>query len=209
MVHARVLEAYIHFILMYMTDHIFLVVPIKYLINKDVEPTTLFKLETGTKPSVSNLCVLFFPRAVQKATSRVDIKALTMWHEEQKGFSGIFVGIPQHQKGYLVYVPSTRKIISSYDVIFDESFSYALAYMSQPYSESMGVRPEVTYKLYYTSSKKKTGGIITLALFEEDHNDAESGDKFGDDSIMPPLLREEEMDVMDSGNQSDDDPIYM
>ena len=37
------------------------------------------------------------------------------------GFRGIFVGIPQHQKGYLVYVPSTRKVISSYDVVFDES----------------------------------------------------------------------------------------
>ena len=47
MVHARVLEAYIHFELMYMTDHIFPVLPIKYLINEDGEPTTQFKLATG------------------------------------------------------------------------------------------------------------------------------------------------------------------
>ena len=33
MVHARVLEAYINFASMYTTDHIFLVLPIKYLIN--------------------------------------------------------------------------------------------------------------------------------------------------------------------------------
>ena len=32
-VHARVLEAYIHFTLMYTVDHIFLVLTIKYLIN--------------------------------------------------------------------------------------------------------------------------------------------------------------------------------
>ena len=33
MVHARVLEAYVHFTLMYTTDHIFTVIPIKDLIN--------------------------------------------------------------------------------------------------------------------------------------------------------------------------------
>ena len=43
-----------------------------------------------------------------------------------KVFCGIFVVIAQHQKGYLVYVPSTRKIVSSYDVVFDESFSSEL-----------------------------------------------------------------------------------
>ena len=35
----------------------------------------------------------------------------------------------------VVYIPSTWNIISSYDVVFDESFSSALAYTSQPYSE--------------------------------------------------------------------------
>ena len=58
MVHARVSETYIHLVLMYMTDHIFLVLPIKYLINEDSKPTTPFKLATGTKPSVSHLHVL-------------------------------------------------------------------------------------------------------------------------------------------------------
>ena len=85
-----------------------------------------------------------------------------MHHQAQKGFCGIFVAIPQHQKGYLVYVPSTRKIISSYAVVFDESFSSALAYMSQPYSEVMVMRHAVTYTPYATSSKEKTGDVITF-----------------------------------------------
>ena len=54
MVHARVLEAYIHVAFMYTTDYIFPVLPIKYLINEDGEPTTSFKLATCTKPSVSH-----------------------------------------------------------------------------------------------------------------------------------------------------------
>ena len=130
MVHARVPENYIHIALMYTTDHIFPVLPIKDIINKDGDPTTPYKLATVTKPSVSLLCVLFCPCGVRKSTAHVETKTLNMRHQAQKGFHGILVGIPQHQKGYLVYVHSTRKIILSYDVVFDESFSSALSYTS-------------------------------------------------------------------------------
>ena len=74
MVHARVTEVYVHFTLMYTTDHIFPVLPTKYLINEDGDPTTPHKLTTGTKPSVSNLCVLFCPCVVRKGTSHVETK---------------------------------------------------------------------------------------------------------------------------------------
>ena len=96
MVHARVLEAYINFALMYTTDHIFSVIPIKDLINEDDDQTTPFKLTTGTKPSVLYLRVLFFPCVVQKDTAHIGTKALNMRHQSQKDFDGIFVGIPQH-----------------------------------------------------------------------------------------------------------------
>ena len=130
MVHARVTETHVHFALMYKTDHIFPVLPIKDLINKDGDPTTPHKLATGTKPSVSHLQMLFYQCVVQKATAHVETKTLNMRHQAQKGFRGIFVGIPEHQKGYLVYVPRTRKIIPSYDVVFDEKKSIELTYMS-------------------------------------------------------------------------------
>ena len=128
MVHARVLESYIHFSFIYTKDHIFLVLPIKDLINEDGDPTTPFKLATGKKPSVSHLRVLFFPCVVQKATAHIDKKALNMRQQVKKVFRGILFGIPQHQKLYLVYVPSTRKIIYLYDVVFNEKKSSALAY---------------------------------------------------------------------------------
>ena len=137
MVHARVLGAYIHFTLMYTADHIFPVLPIKYLINEYWNPTTPFKLATGTKPSVSDLRVLFCPCVVLKATAHVKTKALNMRHQAQKGFRGIFVRTSQNQKGYFAYVSSSRKKISSYDVVFDEILSSTLEYTSQPYSEEM------------------------------------------------------------------------
>ena len=71
MIHARVLEVYIHFEFLYTTDHISLVLPIKYLINEDGEPTMPFKLATGTKPLVSHLR-LFFSCVVRKDTSQID-----------------------------------------------------------------------------------------------------------------------------------------
>ena len=108
MVHDRVLEVYIHFALMCTTDHIFPVLPIKDLINKDGDPTTPHKLATGTKLSVSHLCVLFCPCVVCKATVHVETKTLNMRHQAHKGFRRIFVGIPQNQKGYIVYLTSTR-----------------------------------------------------------------------------------------------------
>ena len=54
MAHARVLEAYINFSLMFTIYHIFLVLLIKDMMNKDGKTTTPFKLATGTKNSVSH-----------------------------------------------------------------------------------------------------------------------------------------------------------
>ena len=96
-----------------------MVLPIKDMINKHGDPTTPFKLAAGTKPSVSHVSVLFCPYVVRKATAHVDKKVLNMCHQAQKGFRGISVGIPEHQKEHLVYVPSTRKIIPSYDIVFE------------------------------------------------------------------------------------------
>ena len=62
-------------------------------------------------------------------------------------------------------------------------------------------------------SRGETGNIITFAQFEEwniltkTRNDAESGDESDSNSIMPPLLSEEEMDAMDSCDESDHDII--
>ena len=122
MIHDRVPEVYVHFALMYTTYHIFPVLLIKDIINKDGDPTMPHKLATCTKPSVSHLRVLFCPCVVRKSTAHVETKTLNMHHQAQKGFPGIFVEIPEHQKGYIVYVPSTRKKISSYDVVFDKVF---------------------------------------------------------------------------------------
>ena len=140
-----------------------------------------------------------------------------MCHQAQNGFHGIFLGIPQHPKVYLVYVMSTRKIIYSYDDVFDEHFSSTLAYTSQPYSDAMAMRPSVSYISFVTYPKEKTGDIINFALFDEGNllsetcqdskSDDESGDESDYGSIIPRLLSLEETDTLDSGNESDNIPM--
>ena len=111
MVHARVSEAYINLALMYTTDIIFPVLQTKYMINKDGDTTTPFKLATCTKPSVSHLRVLFCPCVLRKATAHVDKKALNMCHQSQKGFRSIFVGIPASKRVSYVHTKNKENSI--------------------------------------------------------------------------------------------------
>ena len=58
----------------------------------------------------------------------------------------------------------------------------------------------MSYIPYATSSKEQTGDIITFAQFEkgnllsESCNDIESGNKSDEDSTLPPLIHEAEID---------------
>ena len=90
-----------------------------------------------------------------------------MRHQAQNCFCGFFVGIPQYQKGCLVYIPGTRKIIYSYDVVYGEIFYSTLAYTPQPFAKAMAMRMAVSYTPYATSPRKQTGDIITFPQFEE------------------------------------------
>ena len=104
-----------------MTHHIIPVLPIMHLVNQDGEPTTTQKLATSTNPPVSKftfsiLCV------VQKFTSGIEGKALKMRHQSEKDFWSTFIGIPQRQKGYLIYVLTAQNIVSSHDVVFVKQF---------------------------------------------------------------------------------------
>ena len=59
-----------------------------------------------------------------------------------------------------MHLPSTRKIIPSYDGVFDKIVSSAFSYTSRPYLEAMAMCPAVTYTPYATSSKEQTGDVI-------------------------------------------------
>ena len=104
-----------------------------------------------------------------------------------------------------MYITSTRKIISSYDIVFENT--------SQPYSEATAMRPAVSCIPCPVSSKRKTDYIIMFIKFEDGNllsgtcDNVERGDKSNDISIMLPPISEEEIGSMESGNESDDENI--
>ena len=46
----------------------------------------------------------------------------------QRGFRGMFIRLDGVTPGYLVFIPATRQIVNSIDVIFDETFVFQLQY---------------------------------------------------------------------------------
>ena len=74
----------------------------------------------------------------------------------------------------------------------------------------MAMRTAVTYTPYATSSKEKTGDVITFAQFEEGNlisetrNDTESDDKYDSESVM---MSEKDMENIDGKEKFDDDLI--
>ena len=77
----------------------------------------------------------------------------------------------------------------------------------------MAVRLDVSYIPCAVSSREQTGNIITFEQFEEGNllsetrDDTESGDKYDDNSITPILISKEEMYMMYSCDEFDDEPM--
>ena len=77
----------------------------------------------------------------------------------------------------------------------------------------MDMRLSVTHTPCATSLRGGNIDIIKFAQFEEgnilseSHNDSESGDESNDNPIVPPLLSEEFIDAIDSGDESEHDPM--
>ena len=103
----RVEEKFTHFALINAAHVIMPVLPLKDLVNESGEQTTSIKLMTGNKARIGHIRTLFCPVIVKKLTAQHKGKSLNMRHQPQKGFRGIFVGIPDNQAGYDVYVPAT------------------------------------------------------------------------------------------------------
>ena len=93
---------------MYMTYHILSVLSAKHLVNQDGEKTRPHKLATGSKPSVSNILVLFCLCVVQKALHMLTQRRQVCVINYKMVFPCYFIDILQHQIGYIIYVHSTR-----------------------------------------------------------------------------------------------------
>ena len=86
----------------------------------------------------------------------------------QQGIRGIFIGFPRNQKGYQIYIPSTRKAKISLDVEFDEYFKTAIAYTWKPFNDSLFLRPSTGNSNLPNDPAEHTGDISDYIRLEEE-----------------------------------------
>ena len=145
LVQARVDESFTYFGLRYACE-IFSTIPIRTL-RKDNRLTTPYELYHNTKPNIKRFRVLFCPCVFKKYTATTHDHNNKLIHINvqkrfsQRGARGIFIGFDHHTPGYLIFIPSTRQIITSIDVIFDEYFLSALIHKTRAYREALLTRP--------------------------------------------------------------------
>ena len=105
MVHARVPEVYVNFTLMYTTNQIFPVLPIKDLINEDGDLTTPHKIATGTKPSVHIYTCYFVYVLYEKLRRTLRQRRQTCVIKCKKGFAVSSLGFQSIIKDILCTYP--------------------------------------------------------------------------------------------------------
>ena len=128
MLHARVDTPYCHHALLH-ACYIYSILPVRGLHDSTDNPTTPYYLFHGHKPNISSLKTLFCP-VIYKSTQS----------DLQQGIRGVHIGFAHNQSGYQIYVPSTRQIVVSLDVMFDEEFRTAVGLTNRAFHNSIYLR---------------------------------------------------------------------
>ena len=151
LVHARLPLEYFHFAVLYAIA-ILNVLPAKGVNDATGTPSCPYALAFGKRPKIGNFRVFGCPAAIKRystATSSGDISSdLSDDFQQtpkplQRAVRGIFIGFPEHQAGWLFYLPNPlgrHNYIISRDAVFDESFESTLAHVHAPYSGAMPER---------------------------------------------------------------------
>ncbi|MGH7955157.1 MAG: hypothetical protein ACREOZ_04270, partial [Gloeomargaritales cyanobacterium] len=174
LLNARAGEQYLHHALLYATDHIFPVIPWKNL-QVDGRQSTPYEMVHGHRPHLKHLRVLFCPCIVKKHMVRQHGQFIQTSHIPQRGIRGVFIGFASDQAGSLIFIPSTRQIIISADIAYDETFSSALTYTDKPFRDAITLRPSVSYISRPTTTHECTGDIIIFATEDQDQEQIEEG----------------------------------
>jgi hypothetical protein len=97
--------------------HVFNVLPLKVLVMRDGVITAPYELFVGSKPKVSHFRVFGCPCIAKKWTISVDGKPEDNSKGTHRGIRGTHLGFSPTQKGWLLYVSSSRQIFISRDKI--------------------------------------------------------------------------------------------
>ncbi len=170
----------------------------------------------GSKPRVSHFRVFGCPCIAKKWTISVDGKPEVNSKGTQRGIRGIHLGFSPTQKGWLLYVPSTRQIVISGDVICDETFASTVAETWRPFHDALALRPETSFIPDPHTFVEHTGDV--LSQFEEGNTVANTVDRDGQtattlpyeedivhsDLISDPISEDKEVSSEEEDNAADE-----
>lgn len=118
-------------------------------------PSTPYQLFFGKCPLISRFRVFGCPAVVRHWV----VHNKTNGKQTERGIRGIFIGFHMNQKGYLIYSPGSHQVIISDDLIFDESFSSAIATTWQQHKDSLSLQPTHSHIPDITTTLEHTGTI--------------------------------------------------
>jgi transposase InsO family protein len=182
LVHARLPDVYYYHALRYATT-VFNVLPVKGVYTTEGVIGTPYELCRGHKPAIRDFKVFGCPCVAKKYLATIDGSHQSK--QTERGIRGVFIGFPENQKGFLIYVPGTRSICVSGDVFFDERFTSAIARTWQQFPDSLALVPKRSFVpsgdtfLGHTGSALDNFHQVEEGKFEEGHQD--------DDDSMPCL----------------------
>jgi hypothetical protein len=144
LVNTRLPDMYMYHALLH-ACHVFNVLSLKDLVTSDGIITTPYELFVGSKPKVTHFRVFGCPCIAKKWTISVDGKPEDNSKSTQRGIIEIHLGFSPTQKGRLLYIPSTRQIIISGDVICDETFASTVAEAWRLFHDALALQPETSF----------------------------------------------------------------
>jgi hypothetical protein len=159
LVHARLPDKY-HFHPIRYVAAVFNMLPVKNLYNTNGEICSPFELFTGKKPLISHLRVFGCPAVAKQSV--ISVEGLSTQHFTEKGIRGVFIGIPLHQNGYLIYLPGSRTIACLGNVSFDEAFYSAVVTTWLRFEEGIALKPYSTIIAGPDMELEETGGISNI-----------------------------------------------
>ena len=171
LVRAHLPPCFYHFALKYACK-ILRVLPGKGLMDVDGNPTTTYAILHGKKPRIGRFKVFGCPCVFKKYAPMYEGKSSTKFTQLQRGCRGIFVGFPEDQAGWLIYIPEKLEgasLVISSDVTFDQFFVSSSKGLEQEFKHSQHVKNLGRSGGRRGEISESTGDISNLCEYTESH----------------------------------------
>ncbi len=126
--------------------NVFNILPLEDLVTANGTVTTPFELFVGSKPMVSHFSVFGCPCIAKSGQSQwmASLKITARAPREELGEYTLDFLQPR-KDCYFTFVPSTRQIVISGDVIWDETFASTVAETWKPFHDALVLRPIASF----------------------------------------------------------------